>query len=45
METTVVLLIVIGVLFAFDCGVIIYLAHTMRDMKKDSENKEGKDDD
>jgi hypothetical protein len=40
METTLVLLIVIGILFAFDCGVIIYQAHVMKDMKKGDGNKD-----
>jgi hypothetical protein len=41
MDTVVVLLIVIGILFLFDCGVIIYLAHAMKDMKDESnKNKE-----
>ena len=43
METTLVLLIVIGILFAFDCGVIIYLAHVMKDMKEKDENKDKKE--
>jgi hypothetical protein len=40
MDTIITLLIVIGILFAFDCGVIIYLAHVMKDMKKSDENKD-----
>jgi len=39
MDTIVVLLIVIAILFLFDCGVIIYLAHTMKDMKDDNKKE------
>jgi hypothetical protein len=39
MDTILVLLVIIGIMFLFDCAVIIYLVTVMATMKKDGENK------